>query len=114
MVSGLVTSPDDQSRICLLDARPIRIASNSLISIKALLRPAVTRLLPHRPALRRAGRPVLRPLPWRGRPARRRPQRARREVDPELLRRAQQLVVLLAHLDLLALVREDVHVERER
>jgi hypothetical protein len=30
-----VTSPDDQSRICLDDARPIRIASNSLMSIKA-------------------------------------------------------------------------------
>src|SRR5437763_8034363 len=38
MVSGLVTSPDDQSRICLLDASPIRMASNSLMSIKALLR----------------------------------------------------------------------------
>src|SRR5215831_14174290 len=35
MVSGLVTSPEDQSRICLLDASPIRIASNSLMSIKA-------------------------------------------------------------------------------
>src|ERR671926_1224557 len=34
MVSGFVTSPDDQSRICLLDARPIRIASKSLMSIK--------------------------------------------------------------------------------
>src|SRR6059058_4557440 len=34
MVSGFVTSPEDQSRICLLEARPIRIASNSLMSIK--------------------------------------------------------------------------------
>src|SRR5918997_5112094 len=34
MVSGFVTSPDDQSRICLLDARPMRIASKSLMSIK--------------------------------------------------------------------------------
>src|SRR6476661_8587553 len=34
MVSGLVTSPEDQSRICLLEASPIRIASNSLMSIK--------------------------------------------------------------------------------
>jgi hypothetical protein len=32
-----VTSPDDQSRICLLDASPMRMASNSLISIKVLL-----------------------------------------------------------------------------
>jgi hypothetical protein len=29
-----VTSPEDQSRICLLDASPIRIASKSLMSIK--------------------------------------------------------------------------------
>src|SRR5919204_1687626 len=35
MVSGLVTSPEDQSRICLLDASPIRMASNSLMSIKS-------------------------------------------------------------------------------
>src|SRR5437667_8136946 len=34
MVSGFVTSPDDQSRICLLDASPMRIASKSLMSIK--------------------------------------------------------------------------------
>src|SRR5207244_7020781 len=49
--------------------------------------------------------------------SRRRPcgraQRARREIDAELLGGPQQLVVLLAHLDLLALVGEDVHVERE-
>jgi hypothetical protein len=32
-----VTSPDDQSRICLLEASPMRIASNSLMSIKVLL-----------------------------------------------------------------------------
>jgi hypothetical protein len=36
IVSGFVTSPDDQSLICLLDARPIRIASKLLMSIKAL------------------------------------------------------------------------------
>src|ERR687887_606509 len=35
MVSGLVTSPDDQSRICLDDASPIRMASNSLMSINS-------------------------------------------------------------------------------
>jgi len=34
IVSGLVTSPDDQSRICFGDASPMRIASKSLISIK--------------------------------------------------------------------------------
>src|SRR5439155_24916444 len=49
-----------------------------------------------------------------GRLPSRRPQRARREVDAELLGGAEQLVVLLAYLDLLALVREDVDVERER
>jgi hypothetical protein len=37
IVSGLVTSPDDQSRICFDDASPIRIASKSLMSIKVLL-----------------------------------------------------------------------------
>src|SRR6266540_7507101 len=34
MVSGFVTSPEDQSRICLLEASPIRMASKSLMSIK--------------------------------------------------------------------------------
>jgi len=38
IVSGFVTSPDDQSRICFDDARPIRIASNSLMSIKVVSR----------------------------------------------------------------------------
>src|SRR5436190_1245660 len=42
------------------------------------------------------------------------PQRAGREVDAELLGRAQELVLLLAHLDLAALVGEHVHVERKR
>src|SRR5919199_3294244 len=36
IVSGFVTSPDDQSRICFDDASPMRIASKSLMSIKAL------------------------------------------------------------------------------
>jgi hypothetical protein len=36
-----VTSPDDQSRICLLDASPIRIASKSLISIKFSASPSL-------------------------------------------------------------------------
>src|SRR3954454_21880238 len=33
MVSGLVTSPDDHSLICLGEASPMRIASKSLMSI---------------------------------------------------------------------------------
>ena len=49
-----------------------------------------------------------------GRLPRGRAQRAGREVDAELLRGAEQLVVLLAHLDLAALLGEHVHVERER
>src|SRR5207244_12071694 len=56
MVSGLVTSPEDQSRICLLDASPIRMASNSLMSIKALLRSSLFLDLDVRQLLRqRAG-----------------------------------------------------------
>jgi hypothetical protein len=39
IVSGFVTSPEDQSRICFDEARPIRIASKSLMSIKFLLSP---------------------------------------------------------------------------
>src|SRR5574338_95546 len=35
MVSGLVTSPIDQSRICFGEARPIRIAPKPLMSICA-------------------------------------------------------------------------------
>src|SRR5918992_118890 len=35
MVSGFVTSPIDQSRICFGEASPIRIASKSLMSICA-------------------------------------------------------------------------------
>src|ERR1700744_2595927 len=34
MVSGLVTSPELQERICLLEARPISIASKLFMSIK--------------------------------------------------------------------------------
>src|SRR5439155_510338 len=49
-----------------------------------------------------------------GRLPRSRTERAGRQVDAELLRRAKQLVVLLAHLDVGALFREHVHVERER
>src|SRR5919197_4448705 len=152
MVSGLVTSPDDQSRICLLEASPIRIASKSLMSIKKLSpspslvyfhirqvfgqRPRlgvglllrtglranldileVAQLLVGREGqlLARLVDPLLAFLSLLGgRLPGRRPQRARRKIDPELLGRPQELVVLLAYLDLLALVREDVHVERER
>src|SRR5262249_16926890 len=39
MVSGFVTSPEDQSRICFEDARPMRIASKSLMSITWLSTP---------------------------------------------------------------------------
>src|SRR5207247_308241 len=150
MVSGLVTSPDDQSRICLLDASPMRIASNSLMSIKALLTSFLDLdvcqiCLAERPDLglyflfRCGGRcdldviEVAERLVGRerelavlvdallallellgGRLPRGRAERARREVDAELLRGAEQLVVLLAHLDRLALVGAHVHVERER
>src|SRR5262245_28223965 len=159
MVSGFVTSPDDQSRICFDDASPIRIASKSLISIKSFpslanavyrgrVRRSVVELevdevgLTERPGLlldllfdllvRRqldvvevaeclVGRkrqlavlvdPLLALLELLGgRLARGGAERAGREVDAELLRGPQELVVLLAHLDLAALVGEDVDVE---
>src|SRR5215217_8303192 len=38
MVSGLVTSPEDQDRICLDDASPILMASKLLMSINGYLR----------------------------------------------------------------------------
>src|SRR5437660_11033239 len=44
MVSGFVTSPDDQSRICFDDASPIRIASKSLMSINFSYSPSHTNL----------------------------------------------------------------------
>src|SRR5437868_7112619 len=47
MVSGFVTSPDDQSRICLLDASPIRIASKSLMSIKLVFLPCCSERVRH-------------------------------------------------------------------
>src|SRR5213592_3345205 len=37
MVSGLVTSPELQERICLEEARPISMASKLLMSIKEIL-----------------------------------------------------------------------------
>src|SRR5918996_1834573 len=147
MVSGFVTSPEDQSRICLLEASPIRIASKSLISIKFSAAPLFTldfeichfacerahlgvRLLLRRlsgrqldvrevverlvggerelPGLVDALLPLLQLL--RGRLARGRAEGPGRQVDAELLCRPQELVLLLAYLDLLALVREDVDV----
>src|SRR5436309_14532833 len=129
MVSGFVTSPDDQSRICLLDASPMRIASKSLMSIKLLLyvcgfgqRSCLFFGLLGRGRLRGdldVGQVVERLVGRHGELAvlvdallafldllggglaRRGAQRSRREVDPELLGGAEQLVVLLAHLDLL-------------
>src|SRR3954451_12447212 len=153
MVSGFVTSPEDQSRICFDDARPIRIASKSLISIKSLPRPLsqhcsvfdfqigygltewsdlsvgfllgfllvgdldvleISERLVGRQ--RQLGAGLVGPLLALflflcGRLATDGAERAGREVDPELLRRAEQLVLLLPHLDLAALVREDVDVE---
>src|ERR671936_2290976 len=130
MVSGFVTSPDDQSRICLDDASPMRIASKSLMSIKALLRPSlflylyvgqrarlglglllrflfgchlhvgeVAQRLVRRegqllPGLVDALLAFLNLLG--GRLPRGGAERARREVDAELLGCPQQLVVLLA------------------
>src|SRR3954468_23713509 len=64
MVSGFVTSPDDQSRICLLDASPIRIASKPLMSIKwFFLRSRFERVRhPVREGLGRRPRVCARPL----------------------------------------------------
>src|ERR687883_676340 len=93
MVSGLVTSPDDQSRICLLDASPMRIASKSLMSIKLLL---YVRWFSQGSCL------FLGFLGGGG---------LGRDLDVGEV--VEQLVVLLAHLDLLALVGEDVDVERQ-
>src|SRR3954454_23423230 len=45
MVSGLVTSPEDQDRICLDDARPISIASKLLMSIKVSVPSLLVRVL---------------------------------------------------------------------
>src|SRR5919199_199138 len=43
MVSGLVTSPEDQERICFEEARPMLIASKLLMSIKLRQRSKVWR-----------------------------------------------------------------------
>src|SRR5438270_4579542 len=82
MVSGLVTSPELQERICLEDARPISMASKLLMSIKVIPR-LVFRLLPERPRprpralLRRSSDRLLR----RGPPPRA-PRRARGPDPP--------------------------------
>src|SRR5918999_1409794 len=145
IVSGFVTSPEDQSRICLLEASPIRIESNSLMSgprLETSIRfsspslsqsvqfvssslfgrlelnrlAALDELLvggEHELAFVLGVRAALLDLLGR-RLARRGADRARREVDAELLGRAEELVVLLADLDLAALVREHLDVEAQR
>src|SRR4051794_23163072 len=184
MVSGFVTSPELQSWICLVDARPILIASKSLMSITGRSSPSRGRgwcgfqwadgrggtarrapslldlrlelvadvgelfvlfldvqrlgivevagvLVARQPrhvllirlGLHLVGRErelavrvdaVLALLDLLGAGlARRRAQRAGREIDAQLLRGAQQLVVLLAHLDLAAALGQDVDVERQ-
>src|SRR6267142_3789388 len=64
MVSGFVTSPDDQSRICLLDASPMRMASKSLMSIKLVFLPCCSERVRHpvREGLGRRPRVCARPL----------------------------------------------------
>src|SRR6266699_3620345 len=119
MVSGFVTSPEDQSRICLLDASPMRMASKSLMSIKLVFLPCCSERVRHpvREGLGRRPRVCARPLSFLDLLGRRRPRRraqgARSQVDAEFLRGAEQLVILLADLNLLALVRKDVDVERQ-
>src|SRR5690349_5061094 len=162
MVSGFVTSPDDQSWICLVEARPILIASNSLMSINAShpfwggggtggdgrgwRRDGSSPSLLHLDlVVLDVARARIRGQAWRvvlvglrehlvGRQrelavgveavdalldllgaglARGGAQGPGREVDAELLRGAQQLVVLLPDLDLAAALGEDVDVEPE-
>src|SRR6266566_6641721 len=64
MVSGFVTSPEDQSRICLLDASPMRMASKSLMSIKLVFLPCCSERVRHpvREGLGRRPRVCARPL----------------------------------------------------
>src|SRR5215207_2133247 len=109
MVSGLVTSPEDQDRICLDDASPMEMASKLLMSITIPLLLDVPGVLPDA-ALGRLPAVALgldlllglvRGLAVGGsHPG---------EVDAQLLRRAQEVVVLVAHLDAAALLRADVH-----
>src|SRR5919201_533570 len=103
MVSGLVTSPEDQSRICLDDANPMRMASNSLMSINSYRSLLHVSQVPRRfPSLLNLY--VCQVLG----------QRARLCFCLFLrVLLGRNLDVLLAHLDLLALVGEDVHVERQ-
>src|SRR4051812_15152174 len=152
MVSGLVTSPDDQSLICFDDASPMRIASKSLMSITVVLRLFLLQsswrsvfevdgldvleradgsvfVLEDEAAVEPERVDVLEGLVGRKRQvavgvdavlalldllarglAGGRAERAGREVDPELLRGAEQLVVLLADLDLAAVLGDDADV----
>src|ERR687885_241910 len=89
MVSGLVTSPELQERICLEEARPISMASKLLMSIMRFLG---------------SGR-------WEGAGAGR---VGRSGLRVEVLGGPEQVVVLLAQLGLLALLGDDVDVERQR
>src|SRR3954465_7047912 len=120
MVSGFVTSPELQLRICLEDARPISMASKLLMSIMQLLGllavaggldVAGVRLF-HVFCLALFARFDLRVLALVGRLAVGRADA--REVDAELLGGAQEVVVLVAHLGARALLGDDVYVERQR
>src|SRR5919202_4936394 len=138
MVSGLVTSPELQERICLEEARPILMASKLLMSIMRFLGSGRW----EGAGAGRVGRSGLRldvlgerlgggvrldgsvalglnlllgllaldglvvGLAVGGPHA--------REVDAELLGGPEQVVVLLAQLGLLALLGDDVDVERQR
>src|SRR5207244_5462282 len=130
MVSGLVTSPLDQDRICLDEARPMLMASKLFMSIKSV---SVLRFLSYDAVSLSAGLflfDVLVELFRRclvglsalalglflllvlvRRSDSRRPHA--REVDAELLGRPQEVVVLVADLDAGALLGLDVHVERQ-
>src|SRR3954471_8857629 len=135
MVSGLVTSPDDQLLICFDEARPIEMASKLLMSIirysnwkaeggkrkagtaprsRFSLRFHVFGFLLFGGRVRLAavalGLDLLLRLVGRvgGRLA------DPGEVDAELLGCAQEFVVLVADLHAAALLGADVHVERER
>ena len=130
---------EHHDRICFEDARPISIASKLLMSIKAFLSPrrrsVGDRRRPRcRPRARSRRRGVASASSSAGvvlgarlaGPRSRRPRSARRprrravagahagEVDAELLGRAQEVVVLVAHLGARALLGDDVDVERQR
>src|SRR6266699_1832347 len=87
IVSGFVTSPEDQSRICLLEASPIRIASKSLMSIKVFPQLLISLRVQGQRGLRRPTGRLLLPLPLSLRPlARSRRRRDRRATRPQAAR----------------------------